>query len=623
LQIPVRARFGQAKPYTSIPRINWGHPLAKGLVSYLHDCGGGVVIDLVTGKLCKVVSFGTLTNNPRITPTVLGGTAWNSNGGQAGNNGNSWGIVAPIASIQDNLTNAAPYSFASGYMPRGAIASSVVFGTIFCFSDTTGANVPFYMGIDDSNHLAIIFSNGSLRTIAVSPPVNGYATTAGVLTSATSGTCYHVDAVNGFNSQTNTETTYSFTGHQGCLYTDNVPGSNVGGVDSAFNGTIFYGAAWKNRALTAAEVRLLHQDPWCLLVYAEDEAFNTLKGTTGGIAYTLACAKGTFIETGITTALRAARTESAAPATFSLTGVATAFKYNRNLPSATGVFALNGIAAALRAVRTLPAVTGVFTLNGFATALRAARTLPAATSAFALNGFATALRAVRTTAAATAAFVLSGLTTALTWSGSSGYKLTVSTGAFTLTGIAAGYRRALVASTVAGSFLLSGLATTLRSARLCSATVGTFTLTGIAAAVRAARAVVAAKGTFALTGIAAGLLTPIHRLTVTAGTLLLSGQAALLRAARLPLTAATGLFAETGFAARLARGCAVPTVRGQFLLAGSAATLVYRPVQTYAMAAVPGRFTLSGAAVWLNRSEPQPGELRYGTRAYAPRRGWG
>jgi hypothetical protein len=44
------------------------------------------------------------------------------------------------------------------------------------------------------------------------------------------------------------------------------------GYGQGFPGKIFYGAIW-NRSLQASEARLLHDDPWCFLLYPEDELF--------------------------------------------------------------------------------------------------------------------------------------------------------------------------------------------------------------------------------------------------------------------------------------------------------------------------------------------------------------
>src|SRR6266576_5345703 len=41
MQIPIIANRGNIKPWTSIPRINWRHPLAHGLLFYHYDTGCG------------------------------------------------------------------------------------------------------------------------------------------------------------------------------------------------------------------------------------------------------------------------------------------------------------------------------------------------------------------------------------------------------------------------------------------------------------------------------------------------------------------------------------------------------------------------------------------------------
>lgn len=101
---------------------------------------------------------------------------------------------------------------------------------------------------------------------------------------------------------------------------------------------------------------------------------------------------------------------------------------------------------------------------------------------------------------------------------SSGYTLTASVGAFTLTGNATGLKAARKLVGTTNSYALTGNAAGLRRGMRLAASVGAFTLTGVAAGLRAARVLQASVGTYALTGNAAGLTyAPITGYTLTAG----------------------------------------------------------------------------------------------------------
>ena len=97
MQIPIIPHRGQAKPYGSIPRINWDHPLAKGLVSYAYDVGG-VVIDLVGGKL------GTKVNGTPVT-----GTSPFGSGVQYPAFPTTGAVVFPVDPRVNAAVNTAPY----------------------------------------------------------------------------------------------------------------------------------------------------------------------------------------------------------------------------------------------------------------------------------------------------------------------------------------------------------------------------------------------------------------------------------------------------------------------------------------------------------------------------------
>jgi len=267
MQLSVPWRRGQKKPFASLPRINWSHPLASGLVTFMYD-GCGVVIDLVTGELAKIIVSGGTAS---IVGTQYGQTYFTANVGS----GTYWGFNTSNSPIQNNLgTN---YSFASGYVRRGATSAN--YGDIFCYCDSA-TTTPIWIGSNATTSEVMWTLDGvNIYTGTVVPALNMFSTSGGVVTSSTTGTTYHIDAVNGFNATNRTG--LSVTNHTGFVPAMYIDIEHSGGiVDGGQQCAIFYGAVWKNRVLTNADWLNLHLDPWSLLIYPEDEIFATLVGVS-------------------------------------------------------------------------------------------------------------------------------------------------------------------------------------------------------------------------------------------------------------------------------------------------------------------------------------------------------
>jgi hypothetical protein len=86
------------------------------------------------------------------------------------------------------------------------------------------------------------------------------------------------------------------------------------------------------------------------------------------------------------------------------------------------------------------------------------------------------------------------------------YSITAAVGAFTLTGIAAAFLKALKIVANAGAFTLTGIAANLVYGRGIIAGAGSFALTGLDAALSSGRKIAAVAGSFVLTGIDASLI---------------------------------------------------------------------------------------------------------------------
>lgn len=236
--------------------------------------------------------------------------------------------------------------------------------------------------------------------------------------------------------------------------------------------------------------------------------------------------------------------------------------------------------------------------------------------------------------------------------GSDPEPLTAETGAFTLTGGAAGLRASRRVTAQAGAYALGGGSATLAAARRIAALAGAFTLAGGAAGLRASRRIVGGAGAFALTGGAAGLLRAL-RVTGSAGSFALTGGAVGLQR-QLRVTAQTGAFVLTGNdatltvvsvfiltaeagaysltgnnaglragrrivggagaytlgggAAGLRAGRRLVAAAGAFALTGNDATLTYQEQTTVTLQADAGAFVWSGGVAGLRKGSRLPAD---------------
>ena len=269
MPIPIYFKDGQDKSYGSIPRINWLHPLARGLIHYGYDIGIGP-IDLVTGSIRRLANTAVITGNRSSTYgkglLYLGAIAASRIGP----------VFTGTAANLTSVTTAAPFSWACAVMltatpPTGG---PTIFG--LTGADTTQ---PLSLGCSGTTTTDFWYgaNNSLLGTTAAGPAtLNKFHTLLGVAT-ATSTSQFYVDGKLNL-SQTATSVVSTVA--------TRFPG--YGGLDSVatsqpiFSGFIYYGAIWKNRALSQAEAVQLHTDPYCFLIWPEEDVFwGQRVGTTG------------------------------------------------------------------------------------------------------------------------------------------------------------------------------------------------------------------------------------------------------------------------------------------------------------------------------------------------------
>lgn len=243
-----RGVVGQIRPLASgLPRINWSHPLAYGLLFYAYDMPEmSAAVDLVSGAIASSNLSNTVT--PFGPATLYAGTARS---------------FSTSPSYVQAATAAGNYSWACAFYKTGTAAS---FATPFGRQANSGASQPFcnwdfeinVSGLGqtqmqyDWNASGNITRNGNL-TISD----NTLQTVIGIMTGSGS-TATVTGALNGVAA--------------GGTSFNNTPQSvntgdpiQIGGIP----GCVFWGGFWA-RPLSQNECALLHNDPWCLLTFPND-----------------------------------------------------------------------------------------------------------------------------------------------------------------------------------------------------------------------------------------------------------------------------------------------------------------------------------------------------------------
>ena len=133
-----------------------------------------------------------------------------------------------------------------------------------------------------------------------------------------------------------------------------------GSSSQDWDGHIYLHLSW-NRVLTAAEMRMLDDDPWGIF----RPSFVPVKSPAASSgAYTLTCASGTYTLSGQAVTLKVSRTMSAAQGSYTLSGQAVALKVGRTMAVGQGSYALTGQTVGLSVARQMAANQGTYTLNG-------------------------------------------------------------------------------------------------------------------------------------------------------------------------------------------------------------------------------------------------------------------
>lgn len=235
---------GQNKP-VGVPRINWRHPLSRGLVFYGFDIGGQI-FDLVGNR------------PPTYFGSPIGGVAANGTGINWNGSSQSAYFAADVFTriTQPYTTACAFYQVGPSQLNCGIFNRTANNAASQPFSNwMIAVNAPDLPG--DAVLSAWCNDGGNFRAILASSYAIKNFTSAAIVAAGTDAIFY----INGvtFSAQggisfatTNTQDAICFSGR-----------SNVS-ASQLFNGYIFYGGLW-NRALSDNEVSNLHLDPYCFL----------------------------------------------------------------------------------------------------------------------------------------------------------------------------------------------------------------------------------------------------------------------------------------------------------------------------------------------------------------------
>lgn len=266
-----RLTRGQVKPYNSVPRIDWSHPLAAGLATYCYDAGG-VIIDLVNSGKITIGGNGTAPFGSRITQFGRG-LQFPLDG---------WGSMPPFPSgIIAPFGGTAPFSAAMATMFVGNTGPSSPDSACVTVQDAGNSQNTFF-GFNTAvpDKVSAVYGNVAAQNFTGTVINNTFQSWATVSNAA--GTAAQQYA-NGLADILFSGTT-TFNGNTQAQVMYNTASINAGQTfGNGINGFVFYFAMW-GRALTAQEVLLLHQDPYCFLIYPEDEMFASLIGVQAAAA---------------------------------------------------------------------------------------------------------------------------------------------------------------------------------------------------------------------------------------------------------------------------------------------------------------------------------------------------
>jgi hypothetical protein len=313
---------GRLRRGGGVPRVNWNHPLAQGLLVALIDVGGRVY-DAARNYRVYSGNLSAARGGSPFGTTINWQESWtNSSYGIYVKVGDLTGVdpesqITHASDLIDKGTGAA-FSFASAFYCTDASGNEqFVFGRpawsqelapyanwSFQLRSAADGGVGVACYVNNNNVLNQVGGGATVDKNNVPYNPFEYTSCAGVFFNTASGsaTCLQYQQGKLVNTSTGiaVATSNIDAGHDpssqlmlGSIYHVAASGNPC---YIPFSGNVYYGYAW-TRELTPAEVSLLHSSPYCFLVWPEDEIDEAVFGS-GGTTYTLAEATGSFALSG-------------------------------------------------------------------------------------------------------------------------------------------------------------------------------------------------------------------------------------------------------------------------------------------------------------------------------------
>lgn len=228
------------------------------MIFYGYDTGGSVPIDLITGLRPTLLNSPYSPNKPSLFGTGLKYAA--AGGSQS----------FPIQPRVNTTINTNTHSLAAAFYLTALPASAA--GLFGCCDTTTHTCSDFLLGLGGTADVSWSIGGANPSALLINT-INVYHTIVGTCTGAATQNLYLDGKLAGTQALTS-----AFNGAAGQMVF-NSAASTVANFNNQIVGWVYYGIQW-SRMITAQEAFLLHNDPYCFLIYPEDEIWASLTGST-------------------------------------------------------------------------------------------------------------------------------------------------------------------------------------------------------------------------------------------------------------------------------------------------------------------------------------------------------
>jgi hypothetical protein len=343
--------------------------------------------------------------------------------------------------------------------------------------------------------------------------------------------------------------------------------------------------------------------------------------SSGGTAYTLSAAAGSYAITGTAALLKRSRRVVASAGSYAFTGSTAVVRKGYKATSGTGSYSVSGSSTTLRKASRLPVQSGSYAMNGSPVGTERGLKVSAGSSSYSLAGFDASFTRTYILGAESASYDLTGPDVGFSRS----YVLKPQAAQYELTGSDVSLtklsNKTLSADTASYAFNGSNISLT-RSYRI-DFDEGQYDFSGTDAGLILAenKQILVDAGSYYFTGTTASPLRGLNLSTLSAsysisgsssllkrdafvlagfGSYALTGNdASLTKTGHLSLPADAGSYSFTGSSSSLTQVRKLISESGIYVLTGSAASLIRAGSSDYTLSASPGSYLLSGQDIEL------------------------